>query len=114
MKTNQEHLEENTKRLIRAALGGGAQPSPKVRSRSLALLTRQVLRKPSAFPDMALAMLGGLALIMAGLCAARYASLDSIEAALTPTHLVTVVLAFNMVTIPFAGLVIIMRRRSDV
>ena len=114
VKTNQDHLEENTKRLLRAALGSEARPSPKVRSRTLALLSRQVRPKKPAFPDAALAFLGCLAFIGAVWFAGRYVSLDSITATLSSSHLLAFVLALNLAVIPFAGLVIIMRRKTDV
>jgi hypothetical protein len=114
VKISEDHLEENTKRLLRAALGSEARPSPKVRTRTFMLLTRLARTKTPAFPDTALALLGCLVFIGAVWLAGRCISLDSITAALTSSHLLAILLALNLIVMPFAGLVIILRRRSNV
>ena len=101
--------EENAARLIGAALGPDARPSPATRSRAFAQLLAESRRlHPATFPDRALALLIGALALMAAWVAVQGAG-DSEPGAMLVV--VAVVLAVNLVMVPVAGAVIILRRR---
>lgn len=114
MKTDDFHLQENTERLMRAAMGDEARLSPKVRSQMLAQLARHLRQQRPVFPDSALALLGSLAAIVAMWWIVRGLPLNALTPALAAQQLMRFVGILNLIVIPFAGLVIIMRRRGDV
>ena len=114
MKTNETHLDENTARLLRAAVGDEARLSPKLSSQMLARLTLHLRQQSSAFPNSALAVLGGLVAMVAVWWIGRSLPLNSLTPALASQQLVLFVGILNLIMVPFAGLVIIMRRRRDV
>lgn len=109
--------EENTARLIGAALGPDARPSPAARTRALAQLLSESRRLHAAtFPDRALALLiGALALMTAWIVvqgtgpALSVANGNGEQGAMLVV--VAAVLAVNLVMVPVAGAVIILRRR---
>lgn len=101
--------EENTARLIGAALGPDARPSPAARTRALAQLLSESRRLHAAtFPDRALALLIGALALMAAWVGGQGAGGGEQGAMLV---VAAAVLAVNLVMVPVAGAVIILRRR---
>ena len=109
--------EENAARLIGAALGPDARPSPATRSRAFAQLLAESRRlHPATFPDRALALLIGALALMAAWIVVQGAGLAPSGANGGGEQgamfvVVAAVLAVNLVMVPVAGAVIILRRR---
>lgn len=114
MKSDTHHLDENTGRLIRAALGDKARPSPELRLQTLELLIRRRYLQFQAFPDPVLALLGSLLIFAALYWTGSSLTLSSTTSASASLQLIRFVGILNLVVLPFAGIVIIIRRRRYV
>ena len=114
MKSDMHHLDGNTGRLIRAALGDKARPSPELRLQMFELLIRRRYLQFQAFPDPVLAVLGSLFVVAALFWIGSSLTLSSTTSASASLHLIRFVGIINLVVLPFAGIVIILRRRRYV
>jgi len=114
VKSDMHHLDRNTGRLIRAALGDNARPSPELRLQTLRLLMRRRYLQFQAFPDPVLALLGSLFIFAALYWIDSSFTLSSTPSAFTSLQLIRFVGILNLVVLPFAGIVIIIRRRRYV
>ncbi len=103
-----EHDENNTARLVRAALGPEARPGPQAGARMLARMTAELrARRPVEFPDRALVALAGLLAAAAGAGAGyRVPGAGDIV-----TLAVSALLVVNLIMVSVAGAVIVLRRR---
>jgi len=106
-------LEENTARLVRAAYGPLARPSPQA-SRRVFRLMLDHLRVGSAtpgFPDAAVVTLGATLAALA-VCLAIRAVLSSTSLVVDPSLLATATwLVLNLAWVPVASIVVVVRRR---
>lgn len=106
-------LEENTARLVRAAYGPSARPSPEASQRVFRLLLGHVRVRPATpgFPDAALVALGAIVVFLAvGLAIQVAFPMTSLNA--SPSLLAAaMVLILNLAWVPVASIVIVLRRR---
>ncbi len=108
-------LEENTARLVRAAYGPSAHPSPQASKRVFRLLLRHVGARPvtPSFPDAAVVVLGAMVAVLA-VCLAVQAVLPKTSPGANPLLLATATwLILNLAWVPVASTVIVIRRRHD-
>jgi len=106
--------EENTARLIRAAMEPGARPSAGLRQSMLQRLLQEPARStPVAFPDAVVVLLGGLLLAAAGVLAWLVVQGSPPLAANPALLLPAVGLALNLVLVPTAGIVIVLGRKRE-
>jgi len=106
-------VEENTARLVRAAYGPSARPSPQASERVFRLLLGHVKERPAtpSFPDAALVALGALVAAVA-VCVAAQVVLPRASLGASPSLLAAaMMLVLNLAWVPVAGIVIVMRRR---
>jgi len=106
-------LEENAARLVRAAYGPSARPSPKASKRVFRLLLGQVRARSAtpSFPDAALAVLGAIVALLAVFLAVQSA-LPRTSLGTNPSLLAAaIMLVLNLAWVPVASIVIVMRRR---
>lgn len=113
MKTDNSHLEANIERLLRAAMEANARPGPEVRSRMTHRVANLIHAQRTAFPEPILGILGTLVLFIALSLLGSALNLDPSMAAATVSRLLQLLGALNLIVIPFAGLVIILRRRKS-
>ncbi len=113
MKSDNSQLEKNVKRLLGAALEERIRPSPEARSETLSMLTNLVHARRTDFPEPVLGILGVLILLGAILWLGGAASYQSTNVPPVLLYLLQFLGALNLLTIPFAGLVIFIRRRSS-
>jgi type VI protein secretion system component VasF len=112
--SNRGHLEENTRRLLRAALGSSARPNPEARKQAIDMLANHLRARRTSFPDVVLAALGFLAILAVLWWIGSSLDVASVTIAEASIRLVRLAGILNLLVLPFAGLVIILRRRSNV
>lgn len=113
MTREQTVFDLNLERLIRAACGAEARPTPATRRRLRRRLSAVLseTRPPREFPAGILALLGGLILLSAaaGFLSGRAAGVRlPLGIALNPASLMALV---NLAALPIASLVIVIRRK---
>jgi len=113
VKTDNSHLEANIERLLRAAMEANARPGPEVRSRMTDRVANLIRAQRTAFPEPILVILGTLALFIALSWLGSALNLHPSMAAAAVSRLLQLLGALNLIVIPFAGLVIILRRRKS-
>ncbi len=113
MKSESSHLEANVKRLLSATMEARARPSPEIRSETLNMLANLVLAQRTVFPESIIGILGILLLL--GMLWWFGSIVDLSPAVVPPAllYLLQLLGMLNVLVIPFAGLVIIVRRRRS-
>lgn len=107
-----EPLEENSARLVRAAMEPGARPASGLRRDMLRRLLRERARlAPVAFPDSVVVLLGALWLTVAGVLAWLLGSSVAPLAARPALLLAAVGLGLNLALVPVAGIVVVLGRK---
>ncbi|HSJ58285.1 MAG TPA: hypothetical protein VLC95_13965 [Anaerolineae bacterium] len=110
------YVEENVRRLIESALGAGARLRPEARRQALARVCAEVRARRTAvsFPDTVIALLGGLlTCALAGLLLLAASGQVSLPGGNPALHLLSVVLALNLILVPVSGTIIIVRRQRE-
>jgi hypothetical protein len=114
VKSDTHHLDDNTGRLIRAALGDKARPSPELRLQTFELLIRRRHPQLQPFPDPVLALLGSLVIFATLYWIGSSLTLSSTASAFASLQFIRFVGVLNLIVLPFAGIVIIIRRKRYV
>ena len=109
-----EQVQENTARLIQAAMGPDARPAAGLRRGMLRrLLAERARSAPVAFPDAVVVLLGGLLLAATGALAWLLAR-GTWSPATNPALLLAAAgLVLNLVLVPVAGIVIVLGRKRE-
>ncbi len=113
MHNGERYHEDNIARLIQPALAPEARPDPLTREQTWRRLETllHAKRTPTAFPDWALVVLAGILALMAAWLANQIFAGD-VSMAMSPSFIViALLLAFNLVCMPIAAVVIVIRRR---
>lgn len=109
------HLEENVARLIAAAAGPDARPTPALRAQTLARLrdTLHARREAAPFPD-GIAMLLGALLVLAVCSLVALAAAGSLGSPGSPAwFLLATGPVANLALLPLAAAVIVLRRKRE-
>jgi hypothetical protein len=105
------HLEENTAQLIRAAFGPEVRPDRAAMERTAKLIRSRARQAESVFWDGAAVVLAGILMVLAvWLVAVTFETGGPLPDSL-PVVCVAFVLIANLVWVPIAGILIVMRRR---
>ncbi|MGA2062404.1 MAG: hypothetical protein ABSG67_18125 [Thermoguttaceae bacterium] len=108
-----DHIEENLSRLILAGFGPESRPDPRARARVFQYLAEHLPGRQSAraFPERSMLALVGILILMA-VCLAVQPHWTGIPPSMSlPNLIVGIVLILNLVFIPIASVVIVLRRR---
>lgn len=110
MNNREANFEKNLKRLLKASCGPEVAVTPAVRERLRAALTLMLHRRlqPAEFPESILGAITALVLLVFIVCAWPGATT---LARGVPGGPILALLIVNLVGIPFASLVIILRRK---
>lgn len=106
--------EENDARLIKAAMGEEARPRPEVEQRALRLLKaeQQTMQESADFPLGILTVLVGILALATMFLCLRSLGLIGWAISSVPLAIATWLVYANLVTVPVAGIVIVLRRRA--
>ena len=113
MDERERYLEDNTARLIRAGFSAEARPDTLTAEETWRCLTAQLHAKHTAvaFPDWTLIILAGILALMAAWLASQ-TFVGGVSIAMSPSLIViALVLTLNLVSVPIAGIVILIRTR---
>jgi hypothetical protein len=113
MKVEEDHLETNISHLIQAAYGPSSRPSRQARDRVFCLLHENVraVRKLATFPELVLALLGG-SLVALGAWWIASTIAGPLAISRNPyMGLFVAVLVINLIFVPAAGTLVVVRRR---
>lgn len=107
------YQEEDEGRLIKAAMGDDALPTPEAERRVLRLILaeQQVASKAADFPDIVLGILGGMLVVIAVLLGLRQYGLGLWAITSVPLAPATWMVCLNLAAVPVAAIAVIVRRR---
>ncbi len=116
MNDENAYLEDNIGRMIGAAFAAEVRPRRNASKQVLRRLVSelQTERPPPAFPNPTLALLVGILALMATVLATHAPGVTGAVGMNSPMTMVAVALALNLVWVPIAGTVIVIRRRRHV
>jgi hypothetical protein len=109
-----QYQEENEGRLIKAAMGGDALPTPETERRVLRLLLaeQQAASQVAEFPTGILAALVGVLVVLIGLVLVQTSGVWVWAISSVPLAIAACMVCLNIAAVPVAGIVIVMRRRA--
>ena len=106
--------EQNDARLIRAAMRGGSRPRPEAKERALRMLNaeQRAMRESADFPNSILVILAVVLMVVTMLLGLRSFGIIGWAISSVPLAIATWLVYANLVTVPVAGIVIVLRRRA--
>jgi hypothetical protein len=108
-----QYQEENEGRLIKAAMGEESLPTPEVERRVLRLLlAEQATSQVTEFPTGILAALVGLIVAMIALLVLQTSGVWVWALSSVPLAIAACLVCLNVVAVPVAGIVIVIRSRT--
>lgn len=113
MNSENSHFEANVKRLLGAALEEHARPSPQARSHTISMLAKRLNAQRTVFPEPVLGILGIMVLFGLLWWLGSIANLNPTTVPTALRYSIQFLGALNLLVVPFAGLVIFIRRRSS-
>jgi len=107
-------LEENVARLIRAAHGPSARPSPQAREQTFQLLLSHVRARSMVvdFPDVAVGLLGAVLAVVEIWLVVQVVVADTSFIGNPSLLVMAAVLMLNLALVPIASIVIVVRRQN--
>jgi hypothetical protein len=113
MRQRKNDMEENIKRLIRTAFTPDACPNSQIKTRVFTLLLDQMRKRPAMimFPDSVVGILGLILISIAFYIASQIALAGTSFTAAPSLMIMAIWLLPNLLVLPAAGIVILLRRR---